>query len=941
MTLTKTADSKPKHEPPATNDSQNVSRHSSEPLPHSQEALPDEAEDTIASSGDATSDPSALSPGYSTSLQTDTAERSRKKQVAWNSPEVSPKAHSAFSTAYNAASSSLRDSHSHTRFKNQGALDELRQTLKQVLTHQPDGQSAPATENEADQIVKRVFDTPSSPKLKPKSVLRSGAITPPTPASPPFDDEPCEEGSKARSALQARDKANKLEEHLNSETDDLLNASSDPAHLHFSNRASPHELHYECDENLLESGQSTPGLDRDYVPRPTRFRLGAHSAQILLDKLTRRSASSSRASSRASSPERIPLKTGHTKSKCQFFEDAPSDQSVPRVMNKIGQKLTTSTKKPSTSRVNAMIQRHLEETSMMQQYIVLLCECFMIYGAPTHRLQDYLKITSRTFKMEAHLLYLPGCMIISFDDLRAHTTQVKLVKAREEVDLSKLCDAHNIYKRVIHDEIGVAEATQQLRHIRDKPKKFKTRFLIPLYGVASATVAPWAFQGRFIDMPIAFFLGCLLAILRLLLASKSDLYTAMFEIVAVAITSFLSRAFGSINDGHLFCFSSLASSSITLILPGYRILCAALELQSGSVVAGSVRMVYALVYSLFIGFSLTIGTATYGIMDKDATSSSQCENPMPAHLAFVFVPVFTLCLMIIHQAKWTQMPLMLIIAFAGYVVSFFSEKAFSHVAAASSGMAAIVISIMANIHNRLAGRFNTYRTRIERKVAKWVLKSLCEQLGYQNCVVEPEGLGEGASAGHELNVLDPPNTHVENSSDKFRAGEMGHPPPQESGSPASSTFPERCQSQKTSGSSSPVDDRGPPQTEMPSNDPNTPKPQINYSLAAAAMLPAIFVLVPSGLSVQGSLVQGISTADQIANLTTHGSSTNGTGLVTSSQLMSGDVALQNTLAFNVGYSVIQISVGITVGLFIGTLFVYPFGKSGKWASNMRSPLGSL
>lgn len=89
-------------------------------------------------------------------------------------------------------------------------------------------------------------------------------------------------------------------------------------------------------------------------------------------------------------------------------------------------------------------------------------------------------------------------------------------------------------------------------------------------------------------------------------------------------------------------------------------------------------------------------------------------------------------------------------------------------------------------------------------------------------------------------------------------------------------------------------------------------------MAAAAMLPAIFVQVPSGLAVSGSLVSGIASANQIA-----GSGTNGTTVVNSTSLSSGAL---NSVAFNVGYSVIQVAIGITVGLFLSAIVVYPFGK---------------
>lgn len=85
------------------------------------------------------------------------------------------------------------------------------------------------------------------------------------------------------------------------------------------------------------------------------------------------------------------------------------------------------------------------------------------------------------------------------------------------------------------------------------------------------------------------------------------------------------------------------------------------------------------------------------------------------------------------------------------------------------------------------------------------------------------------------------------------------------------------------------------------------------------MLPAIFVQVPSGLSVQGSLVSGITSADQIVRNSTGNATTISAADVGSSSTI-------NSIALNVGFSVIQIAIGITVGLFLAALIVYPLGK---------------
>jgi len=417
---------------------------------------------------------------------------------------------------------------------------------------------------------------------------------------------------------------------------------------------------------------------------------------------------------------------------------------------------------------------HIAETLSRQKYLLKLCRALMSYGAPTHRLEEYMKMSARILEIDGQFLFIPGCMIISFDDVSTHTTEVKLVRASQGVDLGKLKDIHEIYKEVVHDVIGVEEATQRLDTIITNKQKHNAWLLVFVYGFASATVAPFgksflltvlkhytnadlAFEARLIDLPIAYILGCVLGFLQLIAAPKSDLYSNVFEISAAVITSFLARAFGSIRGGNLFCFSALAQSSIALILPGYMVLCGSLELQSKSMVAGSVRMVYAIIYSLFLGFGITIGTAFYGLLDANATSATTCTNPIGPYYRWLFVPGFTLCLCIINQAKWKQTPVMLGIAFIGYVVNFFSARKFPSSAQISSTLGALAVGVLGNLYSRM-----------------------------------------------------------------------------------------------------------------------------RHGVAAAALLPAIFVQVPSGLAASGSLLAGISSADQITNTTTYANGTakiNGTSTV--------------------------------------------------------------
>ncbi|KAG5983489.1 hypothetical protein E4U55_008011 [Claviceps digitariae] len=441
----------------------------------------------------------------------------------------------------------------------------------------------------------------------------------------------------------------------------------------------------------------------------------------------------------------------------------------------------------------ARITVHIAETLSRQGYIIKLCRALMLFGAPTHRLEEYLTMTARVLEIDGQFLYLPGCMLISFDDRSTHTTEVRIVRTTQGIDLGKLKDVHHIYKEVMHDVIGVDEGIRLLEDLMSSRDKFPSWARVLVFGLTSATCAPFSFSARLIDLPIAFCFGCLVGLLQLVVAPRSNMYSNVFEVTATIVVSFLARAFGSIKGGDLFCFSALVQSGIVMLLPGYAVLCSALELQSRAIVPGSIRIVYAIIYSLLLGFGITVGSALWGIFDDHATSATTCTNPIPSLYGFAFVPPFIVCIAVIYQAKWQQMPVMVFIALTGYIINFFSSVKFVASPQIANMLGALSVGILANLYSRL-----------------------------------------------------------------------------------------------------------------------------RHGVAAATLIPAIFVQVPGGLASTGGLLSGLSTANQLTNSSTV---INGTSTVHFDQ---GDP--MNTVVFNVAASMVQIAIGIAVGLFMSAIVIYPLGK---------------
>ncbi|KAK6351357.1 hypothetical protein TWF718_004520 [Orbilia javanica] len=346
---------------------------------------------------------------------------------------------------------------------------------------------------------------------------------------------------------------------------------------------------------------------------------------------------------------------------------------------------------------------HIAETLQRQKYLLKLCRALMLFGAPSHRIEDFLQISAAVLAVNASFVYLPGTIIVSFQDPQTHTSDVQVVKSGTALDLGKLQYVHIIYKEVLHDVISVETGTEKLEKLIKKPPLRNVWFKVLLYGGASASIAP-LFNARVKDLPFAFLLGMVVALMGLVINPKSEAFANVFEIMGTIIVSFFARAFGSIrmNGTELFCFSGITQGAIApLLLPGYAILLGALELQSKKLVAGAVRMFYAVIYSVLLWFGISIGTALYGFVDPRATSLTECQDQNLQEFRFFYVPLFTFFVLLANQARWKQAPAMLIISLLGYTVNYFSQGRFPHTPQIANGLAALTVGVLGNLYSRV------------------------------------------------------------------------------------------------------------------------------------------------------------------------------------------------------------------------------------------------
>ncbi|KIJ62428.1 hypothetical protein HYDPIDRAFT_94568 [Hydnomerulius pinastri MD-312] len=411
-------------------------------------------------------------------------------------------------------------------------------------------------------------------------------------------------------------------------------------------------------------------------------------------------------------PLPIPLHGGHFKGFSLSLPGTPKEKGSGTPSRKEREREREKEKRRKRKKAEVYITRHVAAILQRQEFILKLARAMMMFGGPSHRLAAQIQSTGRVLDLELSCMYLPDVMLISFEDSATGTSNVKFIRQGSALDLEKLGEAHSLYWSVIHDTISVSEASASLDILMRKKPLYNFTQLILIGGMCSASICSVSFSGSFIDCLASAPLGALLVAIQLL-SVRNELYGNVFEITIATLLSFISAALASTKH---FCYSAVASSSVVLILPGFIVLCGSLELSSRSLVAGAVRLCFALMYSLFLGFGLAIGAEMYqkllgrsiiGPTDYTCVDSHDPMGPWWQQTpslwwAFLTVPMYSLFLSMRLMAPWRQKEIILLIAISciGWVTNHFVGTKFPNQSDISAAVGAFAVGFVSNLYGR-------------------------------------------------------------------------------------------------------------------------------------------------------------------------------------------------------------------------------------------------
>ncbi|KAF8529752.1 DUF1212-domain-containing protein [Hysterangium stoloniferum] len=356
------------------------------------------------------------------------------------------------------------------------------------------------------------------------------------------------------------------------------------------------------------------------------------------------------------------------------------------------------------------ITKHVAEILQRQEFILKLARALMMFAAPGHRLQAQLKSTARVLDMDISTVYFPNVLLVSFDDALTSTSNVKIIQQGSTLNMDKLLYTHRLYWKVIHDKISVSSASASLDLLMCSPPRYRDWQIVIFGGLCSSAICSLSFSGSFADSFVVFPLGCLLVIVQIT-SARNELYSNVFEITIATVLSFISAALAS---SRKFCYAAIASSSVVLILPGFFVLSGSLELASRQLVSGAVRICFAVMYALFLGFGLAIGSEFYSRMtglrvvgpdDYLCGSVHHAADPwwqreVPLWWAFLTVPLYSFSLSLRNHASVCNKEMLVTISIscAGWTANHYAGVIFKGRPDIQSAVGAFAVGIIANIY---------------------------------------------------------------------------------------------------------------------------------------------------------------------------------------------------------------------------------------------------
>ncbi len=296
------------------------------------------------------------------------------------------------------------------------------------------------------------------------------------------------------------------------------------------------------------------------------------------------------------------------------------------------------------------------------EFVLTLGRALHRYGTPAHRLEEALRVCCHQLGLDAEVFSTPTTLIMSFGDPAELRTRMMRVESGE-LDMGKLAQvdalADAVAARQITADVGVA----RLEEIIAARPRYGHGVSTAVHGLTSGAMAVF-FGGSLADVAVAGGIGCTLGLLAQY-AKRSTDQARVFELVGAAFAAFaaatLSAMWTAVSP------SLVTVAALIVLLPGLSLTVAMTELATRNLIAGTARLMSAVIVLLELVVGVALGERLAGALvtvDHLAPMS-----PLPEWSQWVALGVSSLGVAIVVRARPSAFGWILGACATGYVGS--------------------------------------------------------------------------------------------------------------------------------------------------------------------------------------------------------------------------------------------------------------------------------
>lgn len=302
------------------------------------------------------------------------------------------------------------------------------------------------------------------------------------------------------------------------------------------------------------------------------------------------------------------------------------------------------------------------------EFLLDLAVALSKYGAPAHRVEETMTACANQLGIAAEFFSLPTAVQATLGEGWDARSYLRRVDAGY-LDLSKLVDLDAVAAGVERGDISVVEGEKLVTQIDQRPPIYPWWLTTICYATAAASVARF-FGGGIGEVASGACIGFVVGVV-MQIASRLRGLMRVAEFIAGGVAAFMATAISAMYTG--IDASTAMLSGLIVLIPGLTLTMAVNELSTRNLVAGTARLMGALMIFVMLGFGVVVGqraAASAGFVETASTGE------LPTWTTWAALLVATLGLAVLFLARPRDIIYVVIAGALGYTAARYGSAAF-------------------------------------------------------------------------------------------------------------------------------------------------------------------------------------------------------------------------------------------------------------------------